>query len=54
MKVNRSGGADPDGNQPGDLYVTIKVLAVHHNCVLSSATFEMPSAGLDHLVPGVA
>ncbi|KAL3732728.1 hypothetical protein ACJRO7_029386 [Eucalyptus globulus] len=25
MKVNRSGGADPDGNQPGDLYVTIKV-----------------------------
>ncbi|XP_031398108.1 chaperone protein dnaJ GFA2, mitochondrial isoform X2 [Punica granatum] len=25
MKVYRSGGADPDGNQPGDLYVTIKV-----------------------------
>ncbi|XP_019056107.1 PREDICTED: chaperone protein dnaJ GFA2, mitochondrial-like isoform X2 [Nelumbo nucifera] len=25
MKVFRSGGADPDGNQPGDLYVTIKV-----------------------------
>ncbi|CAL5330848.1 unnamed protein product [Camellia sinensis] len=25
MKVSRSGGADPDGNQPGDLYVTIKV-----------------------------
>ncbi|XP_021908934.1 chaperone protein dnaJ GFA2, mitochondrial-like [Carica papaya] len=25
IKVNRSGGADPDGNQPGDLYVTIKV-----------------------------
>lgn len=25
-KVLRSGGADPDGNHPGDLYVTIKVL----------------------------
>ncbi|KAI4339057.1 hypothetical protein MLD38_024040 [Melastoma candidum] len=25
IKVHRSGGADPDGNQPGDLYVTIKV-----------------------------
>ncbi|XP_022959723.1 chaperone protein dnaJ GFA2, mitochondrial-like [Cucurbita moschata] len=25
MKVFRSGGTDPDGNQPGDLYVTIKV-----------------------------
>ncbi|GMP62531.1 hypothetical protein CsSME_00024608 [Camellia sinensis var. sinensis] len=25
MKVYRSGGADPDGNQPGDLYATIKV-----------------------------
>ncbi|KAF6141848.1 hypothetical protein GIB67_003219 [Kingdonia uniflora] len=25
MKIPRSGGADPDGNQPGDLYVTIKV-----------------------------
>ncbi|THG23981.1 hypothetical protein TEA_012953 [Camellia sinensis var. sinensis] len=25
MKVSRSGGADPDGNQAGDLYVTIKV-----------------------------
>ncbi|RWW63652.1 hypothetical protein BHE74_00029154 [Ensete ventricosum] len=25
IKVYRSGGADPDGNQPGDLYVTIKV-----------------------------
>ncbi|KAF8396094.1 hypothetical protein HHK36_017706 [Tetracentron sinense] len=25
MKVYRSGGADPDGNQAGDLYVTIKV-----------------------------
>nr|GMD65202.1 chaperone protein DnaJ GFA2, mitochondrial [Ipomoea batatas] len=25
LKVYRSGGADPDGNQPGDLYVTIKV-----------------------------
>ncbi|CAK9140358.1 unnamed protein product [Ilex paraguariensis] len=25
MKVPRSGGADPDGNQPGNLYVTIMV-----------------------------
>ncbi|KAH7850531.1 hypothetical protein Vadar_034411 [Vaccinium darrowii] len=25
LKVHRSGGADPDGNRPGDLYVTIKV-----------------------------
>eukprot|EP00262_Sarcandra_glabra_P002459 TRINITY_DN1275_c0_g3_i1.p1 TRINITY_DN1275_c0_g3~~TRINITY_DN1275_c0_g3_i1.p1 ORF type:complete len:257 (+),score=44.33 TRINITY_DN1275_c0_g3_i1:57-773(+) len=25
LKIYRSGGADPDGNQPGDLYVTIKV-----------------------------
>lgn len=28
MKVFRSGGADPDGNQPGDLYVTIKVTLI--------------------------
>lgn len=25
IKVFRSGGADPDGDQPGDLYVTIKI-----------------------------
>ncbi|XP_072994765.1 chaperone protein dnaJ GFA2, mitochondrial [Typha latifolia] len=25
IKIPRSGGADPDGNQPGDLYVTLKV-----------------------------
>lgn len=25
IRVYGSGGADPDGNQPGDLYVTIKV-----------------------------
>ncbi|CAN8265771.1 unnamed protein product [Cochlearia groenlandica] len=25
LKVARAGGADPDGDQPGDLYVTIKV-----------------------------
>ncbi|KAB1224790.1 Chaperone protein dnaJ 1, mitochondrial [Morella rubra] len=25
IKVSRSGGADPEGNQPGDLYVVIKV-----------------------------
>lgn len=25
LRLYRSGGADPEGNQPGDLYVTIKV-----------------------------
>ncbi|XP_022854797.1 chaperone protein dnaJ GFA2, mitochondrial-like [Olea europaea var. sylvestris] len=25
IKIPRSGGADPEGNQPGDLYVIIKV-----------------------------
>ncbi|KAF3777945.1 Chaperone protein DnaJ 1 [Nymphaea thermarum] len=25
LRVSRSGGADPEGNQPGDLYVTIRV-----------------------------
>ncbi|KAF8379745.1 hypothetical protein HHK36_029193 [Tetracentron sinense] len=25
MKAYRSGGADPHGNQPGDLYASIKV-----------------------------
>ncbi|XP_051145234.1 chaperone protein dnaJ GFA2, mitochondrial-like isoform X2 [Andrographis paniculata] len=25
IKIPRSGGADPDGNRPGDLYVTVKV-----------------------------
>ncbi|ERN10850.1 hypothetical protein AMTR_s00027p00246570 [Amborella trichopoda] len=25
LRIFRSGGADPEGNQPGDLYVTIKV-----------------------------
>ena len=25
IKVSRSGGADPDGNQPGDLFIVIKV-----------------------------
>lgn len=28
MKVARSGGADPDGNQHGDLYVTFKVFSI--------------------------
>ncbi|PIA41137.1 hypothetical protein AQUCO_02300142v1 [Aquilegia coerulea] len=27
IKMSRNGGADPDGNQPGDLYVNIKVQA---------------------------
>ena len=25
LRMSRHGGADPDGNQPGDLYVVIKV-----------------------------
>lgn len=25
LKVARSGGADPEGNQPGDLFVSFKV-----------------------------
>lgn len=25
LKIPKSGGSDPDGNQPGDLYVMIKV-----------------------------
>lgn len=28
LKVYRSGGADPEGNQPGDLYVTIRVTCI--------------------------
>ena len=28
IKVSRSGGADPDGNQPGNLYVVIKVCSM--------------------------
>jgi len=28
IKLYRSGGADPEGGQPGDLYVTIKVMPV--------------------------
>jgi len=28
IKVSRSGGADPDGNQPGDLYVVLKVTGI--------------------------
>ncbi|XP_059651818.1 chaperone protein dnaJ GFA2, mitochondrial [Cornus florida] len=45
IKMYRSGGADPDGNQPGDLYITIKVREdpvfrregpdIHVNAVLS-------------------
>ena len=28
LKVYRSGGADPEGNQHGDLYVTIRVICM--------------------------
>ncbi|KAF5203912.1 chaperone protein DnaJ-like [Thalictrum thalictroides] len=27
IKMSRNGGADPEGNQPGDLYITVKVQA---------------------------
>ncbi|MED6107972.1 hypothetical protein PIB30_019000 [Stylosanthes scabra] len=45
LKINRSGGVDPDGDHPGDLYVTLKVREdpvfrregsdIHVNAVLS-------------------
>lgn len=31
LKVSRSGGADPDGDQPGDLYVIFKVSVLSYN-----------------------
>lgn len=38
IKVPRSGGADPDGNQPGDLFVTVRVRFItnffHISCLL--------------------
>ena len=37
IKVSRSGGADPDGNQPGDLYVVIKVTFFY--CILCHLCF---------------
>lgn len=43
MRVFRCGGADPDGNQPGDLYVTIKVTSIFHSFVPS---FNAISFGL--------
>ena len=53
IKVSRSGGADPDGNQPGDLYIVIKVtiyiyiyicLVCHHLFIFSGYfTAWMPS-----------
>lgn len=39
LKVFRSGGADPDGNQPGDLYVTIKVILLVSS-ICYHVTFE--------------
>ena len=43
IKVSRSGGADPDGNQPGDLYIVIKVtiyicLVCHHLFIFSGTS----------------
>lgn len=29
LKVARVGGADPEGDQPGDLYVTLKVTLLY-------------------------
>jgi len=34
IKVYRSGGADPDGDNPGDLYVTIKVTVQSSHCLV--------------------
>ncbi|KAB5541067.1 hypothetical protein DKX38_014041 [Salix brachista] len=34
MKLPRNGGADPEKNQPGDLYVTIKTLFTSDSCQL--------------------
>lgn len=35
IKLFGSGGADPDGNRPGDLYVTIRVICLHPFAILS-------------------
>ena len=51
IKVSRSGGADLDGNQPGDLYIVIKLtiyiyicLVCHHLFIFSGYfTAWMPS-----------
>lgn len=34
IKIYRNGGADPEGGQPGDLYVTIKVNAFKLLCYM--------------------
>ena len=46
MKVFRSGGADPDGNQPGDLYITIKVTLIFHSFVPSFNSYIVWSISL--------
>lgn len=33
IKIYRGGGADPESNQPGDLYVTIKVGTCNHAAI---------------------
>lgn len=35
IRAYGSGGADPDGNQPGDLYVTIKVPSISCTAVIT-------------------
>lgn len=34
IRIYKSGGADPEGSQPGDLYVTIKVSAFKSLCYM--------------------
>jgi len=34
IKVYRSGGSDPDGDNPGDLFVTIKVTVQYIHCLV--------------------
>ena len=49
IKVYRNGAADPDGNQPGDLYVTIKVF-VSSTIVLYDC-YKLAMCMLNHRIP---
>ena len=40
IKVYRSGGADPDGDHPGDLYVTLKVKELFSSIAWGSVSFS--------------
>ena len=49
IKVSRSGGADPDGNQPGDLYIVIKVTI--YICLVCSHLFIFSGTSLLGCLP---